>query len=433
MTKEKTQKTTAVNTANTPQHKGSSSFHSTGYSSTLAGEKGWKPSSTDGWTASNLALRIMAYRRQYRSSGIANFVAHWLEPTLLDLTTTLRVHGYTVAVQVVGTEAGKKNYCIDVSRDDTVGTTLFVAHYDTVDRDYSMKGTVPYVLDKATKKYVPDTKATAIPERLIKEITVKDGIARLDLAHKNNIDVGCLGADDGAGLAVMLRLMSKGVIGGYCFTTGEECGGIGADEVLQGATAFLKQYKRSVEVDRRGTSEIVYSQGAGDCASIAFTQWLCDTLGMGHKPSPNGSYTDVATFAEVIPENVNVASGYTNAHTPNEQVDLVYLDNLATALGNISVELWEQSPCERVAGDFGSNNASFGNWYDDYDTRTLTRKGADTELSTNTVLTLFQLDKDFMTYALRVGMVNNEDLDYLLQEFYGEGLDNIDYILLTLL
>lgn len=428
-----TPKATTVNTTNTTKPLCLVSFPSTEYSSTLAGEKGWKPSSTDGWTASNLALTIMAYRRQYRSSGIANFVTHWLEPTLLDLTTMLRENGYTVAVQVVGTEAGKKNYCIDVSRGDKVGSTLFVAHYDTVDRDYSMRGTVPYVLDKATKKYVPGTKATSIQERLVKEITVNDGIAQLDLAHKNNIDVGCLGADDGAGLAVMLRLMSKGVIGGYCFTTGEECGGVGAAEVLQGATSFLKQYKQSVEVDRRGTREIIYSQGSGDCASIAFTQWLCDTLGMGHKPSPNGTYTDVATFAEVIPENVNVASGYTNAHTPNEQVDLVYLDNLATALGNISVELWEQSPRERVAGDFGSNNASFGDWYDDYDTRTLTRKGAYAELSTNIVSTLFQLDKDFMVYALRVGLANNEDLDYLLQEFYGEGLDNIDNVLSTLL
>lgn len=378
----------------------------------LAGEKGWTPDLTDTMKPSTLALQIMAYRRQYRSKGIANFAKTLLEPLITQIHADLEKNGYTVAVQVLGSEHGYKNYCFDVSKDTVMGDTLYVAHYDIVDVDYSFSKSAPN-------------------ERLVKKVNVKDGIAFLDMSHVDNINVGCLGADDGAGLAVMLNLMSRGILGGYCFTTGEECGGIGAEVVLNSAPTFLKQYKRSVEIDRRGTTDLVYSQGVGECASLEFTQWLCDELKMGHEPSELGSYTDNATFAEVIPENVNIASGYLSAHSTSEEVDLVYLDNLAEALSNITLERWESSPTVRKPNDFNRAPDKHA-YYGDYSGLCAGDiEGVD--FSLDFLLTLFQLDKEFMLFALASTIETSEDLDNILYDFYRMGLSDADLILAGLL
>ena len=297
---------------------------------------------SDKFSVAKLAVEIMGYRRQYKSEGIANFCKNWLDPVLNKIVAHLQSNGFVVASRVAGTANGYKNYCYDVSKQDHVGDVLFVAHYDTVDKDNASMPT--YDLQTGTYKQ------SSQQQRLYKNVSVVDGIASLDMQDVTNTGAGCLGADDGAGLAVMLHLMHSGVVGGYCFTTGEECGGIGAGDVLRTYPTYLKQYKASIEIDRRGSSEIIISQGVGDCASKAFGDWLCTSLDMGHSTSLFGSYTDVATFAELIPENVNISAGYINAHSTNEQVDLDYLERLAVKLKLVD---WTKKPIKRIAGDFG--------------------------------------------------------------------------------
>ena len=310
-------------------------------SATLQGKKDWTMP-TDKFSVAKLAVEIMGYRRQYKSKGIANFCENWLEPVLNKIVAHLQSNGFVVASREEGTVKGYKNYCYDVSKQDHVGDVLFVAHYDTVDND---NASMP-IYDPQTGAY----KQVSQQQRLYKNVSVVDGIASLNMQDVTNAGAGCLGADDGAGLAVMLHLMHSGVVGGYCFTTGEECGGIGAGAVLRTYPTYLKQYKASIEIDRRGSSEIIISQGVGDCASQDFGDWLCTSLDMGHSTSLFGSYTDVATFAELIPENVNISAGYINAHSTNEQVDLDYLERLAEKLKLVD---WTKKPIKRIAGDFG--------------------------------------------------------------------------------
>lgn len=392
----------------------------------------------DPYNPARLALDIMSYRRQYGSQGIANFDETYFQPLLKKIVADLEHRGYTVAVKVLGASAGDRNYMFDVSKDSQVSDTLYVAHYDTVDRD--KVGAYTNKTWDAKKKQWVEKNTPTTEERLRKVIDVEKGIAFLKEGDPTNECAGCLGADDGAGLAVMLHLMHKGVLGGYCFTTGEECGGIGAIEVFTNANAFLKQYKRSIEIDRRGNEDIIYEQGVGECASIAFTDWVCEQLKMGHKACNLGSYTDVATFAELIPENINIAAGYINAHSADEQVSLPYLETLADNLAKID---WSKAPTKRTAGDFGlpSYSSSYGYGYGyGYDLKTSRTKKyqrntkttdrmllSETDLKTLNVL--FTSNLDFMEYALSVGVSTYAEYEEVIESYFGITVAELEYTL----
>ena len=408
----------------------------------LKGIKGWL-FPNDRYAPSVLATQIMSYRRQYRSEGIKLFVKEWFEPKLHEIITGLESNGYTVAIKLVGSKSndgdmdGYLNYLIDVSKDDKLGNVLYVAHYDTVDRDtgytetrYGHGTPTTYTQNQATKK----------------KVSIREGVAFINELLPENKSVACLGADDGAGLAVMLNLLATGTIGGYCFTTGEEVGGVGASDVLDQAESFLKQYSYSIEIDRRGETDMVYEQSVGECASKDFAQWLCDSLNMGHKPSDKGSYTDVATFAEVIPENINIASGYINAHSADEQVSLPYLDNLAKALKGLD---WSKAKVTRKAGDFNlpvytrsrySGSRYYGYDYgynDDFDygygwakqAKTAVRDTTATDLDEpvpDLLAWVFGVDPDFMAHCLREGGIEClYDVDTACYGYYGISFEDV--------
>lgn len=445
--------TTAVSTAKTTTSTGTAVNKTTGTSTgykyykaqkytpqQLKGTKGWL-FPNDRYAPSVLATQIMSYRRQYRSEGIKLFIKEWFEPKLKEIINGLESNGYTVAIKLVGSKSndgdmdGYLNYLIDVSKDDKLGNVLYVAHYDTVDRDtgytetrYGHGKPTTYTQNQATKK----------------KVSIRDGVAFINEVLPENKSVGCLGADDGAGLAVMLNLLATGTIGGYCFTTGEEVGGVGASDVLDQAESFLKQYSYSIEIDRRGETDMVYEQSVGECASKDFAQWLCDSLNMGHKPSDKGSYTDVATFAEVIPENVNIASGYINAHSVDEQVSLPYLDNLAKAIKGLD---WSKAKVTRKAGDFNlpvytRGGYSGGRYYgydygydDDFgygwakQAKTAVRDTTATDLDEpvpDLLAWVFGVDPDFMAHCLREGGIEClYDVDTVCYGYYGISFEDV--------
>jgi hypothetical protein len=165
-----------------------------------------------------------------------------------------------------------------------------------------------------------------------------------------NKEMGCLGADDGVGVYVNLRMMDAGVKGTYLFTRGEEKGLIGADYIADKMTDRLSQYLLSVEVDRQGTTEIITEQCTGMGASYKFARALSDQLGMGHKPSTLGMYTDNSVFNGYIPENVNIAAGYDRQHTPKERVNVSYVERLVECMLRVD---WSALPVKRDTWDYG--------------------------------------------------------------------------------
>ena len=130
-----------------------------------------------------------------------------------------------------------------------------------------------------------------------------------------------LGADDGAGVYVLLRMIDAGIEGDYAFFAGEEVGGIGSSHF---ASYNKKDYKYAVEFDRRGSTDIIGDMMVGRTASSAFM-----TQFEGFTPDL-GSFTDVANLSYDIPECINLSVGYYNEHSGSEYLDLSALGNLVT-------------------------------------------------------------------------------------------------------
>lgn len=187
-------------------------------------------------------------------------------------------------------------------------------------------------------------------------------IAHVDTVHRevgnNNIkktathwyaDGAPLGADDGAGCAMLMHLLHNGVRGYYIFSQGEECGGIGAKFIAKNSVPLLKQFDRAIAFDRRGIDSIISHQGMSRCASDNFCQSLASALNqhndlLMYSPDDTGVYTDTAEFTDDIPECTNISVGYYNEHGDRENLDIVHFTALANAVLLVD---WDALPTER--------------------------------------------------------------------------------------
>jgi hypothetical protein len=154
-----------------------------------------------------------------------------------------------------------------------------------------------------------------------------------------------LGADDKAGVSVLIWMMKHNIPGLYYFFIGEEVGCIGSG--LAASYGDFKDYDRIISFDRRDTGSIITHQSYARCCSDAFGDALCDELnksGMSYIKDDGGVYTDSAEFVDYIPECTNVSVGYYSEHTVNEKQDINHLIDLCVAC--ISVD-WESLPVVR--------------------------------------------------------------------------------------
>ena len=219
------------------------------------------------------------------------------------------------------------NLHVDMRRVST-NRTLFVAHVDTVHRD--------------------------------------DGPNKIRKTHTHWYAHGApLGADDGAGIAILMQLIARGIPAYYVFTVGEECGGHGARFLANDHAALLREFDRAIAFDRRGTDSVITHQGYGRCCSDAFAQELSQQLmdksfdRLMYLPDDTGVYTDTAEFTELIPECTNISCGYQFEHSEREQLDIVHLVNLANAVCHID---WDGLPTTRDPSvvDYKYNSYDWG-------------------------------------------------------------------------
>jgi hypothetical protein len=161
-------------------------------------------------------------------------------------------------------------------------------------------------------------------------------------------DGAALGADDGAGVAMLMHLMYSGVPAYYIFTQGEECGGIGATWLAKHWGDGLAQFDRAIAFDRRGIDSVITHQGRGRCCSDAFADALSDALNadltLMYLPDNTGVYTDTAEFIEVIPECTNISVGYYSEHSDKESLDILHFQALADRVALID---WDSLPTDR--------------------------------------------------------------------------------------
>lgn len=186
------------------------------------------------------------------------------------------------------------------------------------------------------------------------KFTVEDGVI-----HAKE---ECLGADDGAGVAILCHMLSSKVPGTYIFTTQEEVGGIGAKYIKDNFHHLLSNFDRSICFDRAGFDEIITVQGGARCASTEFAEALASALlseNLKYKESVHGVYTDNRDWCNEIFECVNLSVGYASQHGPNESLDLIHLEALAKAVVKLD---WEALPTVRdpFAKEYPAHSMSWG-------------------------------------------------------------------------
>ena len=228
--------------------------------------------------------------------------------------------------------------------------TLFVAHVDTVHHEEGLN-------------------------HIVKETSKKGYFWRASVGS-------CLGADDGAGVAMLMHMIHNNVSGYYIFTQGEECGGIGAKFLARHQPELLDEFDRAIAFDRRGIDSVITHQGRGRCCSDTFGNALAAALNDAHPrlmylPDDTGIYTDTAEFTDNIPECTNISVGYYGEHGDREYLDMYHFEMLSMAVLNVN---WDGLPTERdpkvrerYEYDYGvskysaTNNSIYGMDWDDED------------------------------------------------------------------
>jgi len=160
---------------------------------------------------------------------------------------------------------------------------------------------------------------------------------------------GCLGADDGAGVWILLELIKAKIPGLYIFHRGEECGGLGSSYIAESTPDLITGIDFAIAFDRRGKTDIINEQSCGKCCSDEFVTSLADELNMSHTKA-HGSFTDTANYAGIIPECTNVSVGYEHEHTPKETLHYGYLRMLMDNLLKVD---WSKLKSVRKTDDFG--------------------------------------------------------------------------------
>lgn len=154
-----------------------------------------------------------------------------------------------------------------------------------------------------------------------------------------------LGADDKAGVTVLLYLISKQIPGTYYFFIGEEVGCIGSKAASVGGN--FTDFDRIISFDRRDVCSVITHQSYRRSCSDEFATALSNEyimLGLNLLPDDTGVYTDSAEFVDYISECTNISVGYYAEHTNSERQNIDFLEKLCEASAQID---WNTLPTVR--------------------------------------------------------------------------------------
>lgn len=222
--------------------------------------------------------------------------------------------------------------------DGSASTTLFSCHTDTV---HFTAGVQVLVNDTDFGRVFSAGGGKEKPAQEPEALTTSVGFRQ-----KWNANEYVLGADDGAGIWLLLNMIEAKVPGTYVFHHSEERGGVGSRAMADNEPDFLKQFQRAIAFDRKGSGDIITSQRGGRCCSDAFADELAGRLNaLGHGFAKNsGSFTDTANYIQHIPECTNLSCGYHNEHTDDEWLDTEFLFRMRDAVLKIE---WDTLPAVR--------------------------------------------------------------------------------------
>ncbi len=275
---------------------------------------------------------------------VLTFNERKIDPLLFRLLSTKSPSGKEQFISTIVTKA-IKDFCPDSPkpRIDTEGNiifelgergkdhnTMFSCHLDTV---HSTDG--PLTLVTTNGKY-------------------KDGEGYVYGATREKggkLKAEILGADDRAGIWIMLQMIRKKTPGLYIFHTREERGGVGSLHIVDKTPEVVKDIKRCIAFDRRGYDDIIGRQRGSICCSDDFGKALASALNINMPPKQQykhgaiGTFTDSANYTSVIPECTNISVGYFDQHMTCEYLDYVFLCKIL--MPAIHAMKWEMLPTTR--------------------------------------------------------------------------------------
>lgn len=263
-------------------------------------------------------VELLTYARPHGSQGELTFLKEWLLPRL-------RALGCEPALDDFG------NIWASVPAPDLSGPSfLWSCHVDTVHSPTATRQGVRWAADGRT----------------------------LELAKRK--PGRCLGADDGAGVWLLLRMIGARVPGTYVFHRGEEVGRLGSIWVAENTPDKLKGFDACVAFDRRAYNNLITHQMGERCASEAFSDSFALALnsmgtGLTYRSDDTGSFTDSYSYAYHISECANLSVGYDCEHGPKETLDALHLWRLCGAICGADLS---SVVCER--------DCSYVDWGDDW-------------------------------------------------------------------
>lgn len=176
-----------------------------------------------------------------------------------------------------------------------------------------------------------------------------------------------LGADDKAGVTIMLYMIEKNIPGLYYFFLGEEVGCIGSKKVADNHKVNkIEGINKVISFDRRGTKSIITFQSSKRTCSDKFGEALAKELNIAddtfsYETDKYGVLTDSIQFMNIYPECTNISVGYQSEHTHSESQDIVHLDKLAKACLKVN---WNSLPVDRDASTTEYDSYSYTGWQD---------------------------------------------------------------------
>ena len=230
----------------------------------------------------DVLFEMLKYMRPHESNAETEFMSKYL-----DTITGMQKDGFGNRYITIGNSP----------------TTMFSSHVDTVHKLDGKQGLIYH-------------KDCALIER-----DHRDGLMQP------------LGADDGAGVWIMLNMIEAGIPGLYIFHRAEERGGIGSRFVAAHNAKLLDGIERAIAFDRAGDTDVITWQGGDVCCSDEFAIHFSNLLSSKHismAPCDNGIFTDTANYTHLIPECTNISVGYDAEHTVDECLDLWFLLELTT-------------------------------------------------------------------------------------------------------
>jgi len=174
-----------------------------------------------------------------------------------------------------------------------------------------------------------------------------------------------LGADDKAGVTIMLYMIKNNIPGLYYFFLGEEVGCVGSKKVANVQKENkIEGINKVISFDRRGTTSVITYQSGKRCASDTFGKALSEQLNLANNTfkyeiDPTGILTDSVQFISIYPECTNISVGYQSEHTFTETQNIVHLEKLAEACLKVD---WNSLPVERDPSKVEYKSYGYGGW-----------------------------------------------------------------------